>query len=172
MKYFIELNGTRHEVELPQSGPFEHVVVNGEQVKVEHQLSWNDALIIHIDNRPHQIDIMQNGDQTLMQIGGENLEAVVWNERQEAIHRMIGVKATKRTGAGNIKAPMPGLIVKLDIKEGDPVRKGQSIMIVEAMKMENEIPSPIDGVVKKCLVEEGKTVNKGDVMVVIDGDGQ
>jgi len=171
LKYFIELNGTNHEVELPQSGHTDHVKINGEQVKVDYHSQQRDTYILYINNRPHQIDIHPNGDQLLMQVGGINFDAVVRDERQDAVRRIIGSKSSKREGAGNIKAPMPGLIVKISVKEGDPVSKGQGILVVEAMKMENEITAPIDGVIKKCLIEEGQTVNKGELMISIEGNG-
>lgn len=66
-----------------------------------------------------------------------------------------------------VEAPLPGTIFKLKIKEGDEVKKGQVIMIMEAMKMENNILAEIDGVVKKVLVAEGSSVLQGDVLAEI-----
>ena len=71
--------------------------------------------------------------------------------------------------AGGIKitSPMPGTIVDLKCKVGDPVKKGTVLLILEAMKMENEIISPNEGTVKQVLVAKGASVGSGDLMVVI-----
>ncbi len=71
-------------------------------------------------------------------------------------------------GMSKVEAPLPGTIFKLHIKEGDTVKKGQVIMIMEAMKMENNILAEIDGVVKKVLVSEGASVLQGDVLAEIE----
>jgi len=66
---------------------------------------------------------------------------------------------------GAVTAPMPGKILKVLVKEGDRVKTGQGVLILEAMKMENEIPAPRDGVVKRVLVKEGDTVDTGQPLV-------
>ncbi len=68
-------------------------------------------------------------------------------------------------GEGVVTAPMPGKILRVLVKEGEQVKTGQGLLILEAMKMENEIPAPKDGVVKKILVKEGDTVNTGDPLI-------
>jgi len=68
---------------------------------------------------------------------------------------------------GVVTAPMPGKILKILVKEGEQVKTGQGLLILEAMKMENEIPAPRDGIVKRILVKEGDTVNTGDPMIEI-----
>ncbi|MCK4641846.1 MAG: biotin/lipoyl-binding protein [Candidatus Marinimicrobia bacterium] len=72
------------------------------------------------------------------------------------------------SGTSTIAAPLPGLILKLSVKEGDMVKAGQHIIIMEAMKMENEIQAPKDGKVKSVLVKEGDSVNEGDIMIELE----
>ncbi len=67
-----------------------------------------------------------------------------------------------------VKAMLPGVVTKILVKEGDSVKAGETIMILEAMKMENEVKSPKDGVVKQILVKEGDRVEAGDVLAVMD----
>lgn len=71
------------------------------------------------------------------------------------------------TGGQTIEAPMPGTIVGVSIKVGDQVKKGQLLVVLEAMKMENEIVSPIDGKILSISVSKGETVNSGDALVQI-----
>ncbi|WP_297465930.1 acetyl-CoA carboxylase biotin carboxyl carrier protein subunit [Thermococcus sp.] len=68
-------------------------------------------------------------------------------------------------GEGIVTAPMPGKIIRILVKEGQEVKTGQGLLVLEAMKMENEIPAPKDGVVKKILVKEGDTVDTGQPLV-------
>lgn len=76
--------------------------------------------------------------------------------------------AKKTTGAGTkVTAPMPGTILKVNVAEGDTVTKGQAIMVLEAMKMENDIPAPVDGKVTSLLVKKGDSVNSSDVLATI-----
>lgn len=71
-------------------------------------------------------------------------------------------------GSGEtIVAPMPGTILRVEVSSGDAVSKGDTLMILEAMKMENEILAPGDGVVKQLNVSQGSSVNPGDILVVI-----
>lgn len=70
-------------------------------------------------------------------------------------------------GAGSVTSPMPGTILDIMVKEGDSVKAGQVCVILEAMKMENELPAPCDGTVKSVNVTKGASVNTSDVLVVI-----
>ncbi|MEA5014934.1 MAG: biotin/lipoyl-containing protein [Candidatus Limiplasma sp.] len=70
-------------------------------------------------------------------------------------------------GGEKVAAPMPGTIVDVKLAVGSAVKKGDVLMILEAMKMENEILSPVDGTVKQLLVSQGSSVNSGDVMAVV-----
>jgi len=72
------------------------------------------------------------------------------------------------TGGTQITSPMPGSIFKLNVKPGDSVKKGDVVLILEAMKMENEIFAAEDAVVSSVEVKEGATVNTGDVLVILE----
>ena len=70
-----------------------------------------------------------------------------------------------------VKAPMPGLILRLNVKVGDAVKKNQMVLVMEAMKMENEVFAPCDGIVKEISVKQGQQMNPDDVLLVISGSG-
>ncbi|MFL5381405.1 MAG: biotin/lipoyl-containing protein, partial [Longimicrobiaceae bacterium] len=67
-----------------------------------------------------------------------------------------------------VAAPMPGLVLKVEVEVGQAVKAGQGLVIVEAMKMENELKAPADGVVAKVLVQERQTVEKGATLIVLE----
>ena len=70
-------------------------------------------------------------------------------------------------GAGSVKSPLPGIIIDVLVNEGDEVKKGQTVVMLEAMKMENEIYAPVAGTVTQIACKEGDSVNTGDTMLVI-----
>ncbi len=67
--------------------------------------------------------------------------------------------------ANDIKAPMPGIILSINVKEGQEVKEGETLLILEAMKMENAIGSPKDGVIKSIFIKSGETVEKGELLI-------
>lgn len=75
--------------------------------------------------------------------------------------------AAAPAGGESVNAPMPGNILSVNVKAGDSVKSGQVLMVLEAMKMENEIMAPCDGTVKAVNVADGASVNTGDVLLVI-----
>ncbi len=77
-------------------------------------------------------------------------------------------KAAPVAAAGATVSPMPGTILKVNVKEGDTVKAGDSVVILEAMKMENDITAPKDGVVKKLFVNEKQTVAKGEALFEVE----
>ena len=76
-------------------------------------------------------------------------------------------KATGTAGSVKIEAPMPGNVLKVNVKVGDTVAEGQAVAVLEAMKMENDIVASCDGTVKEILVTKGATVNTDDVLAII-----
>jgi len=75
--------------------------------------------------------------------------------------------AVHSSGAGVVKAPMPGTILEIKVQPGTAVKKGEVLLILEAMKMENEILASSDGIVKQVVVAKSATVSTGDILVVI-----
>jgi pyruvate carboxylase subunit B len=96
--------------------------------------------------------------------GGHRFDVQVLDERARAV-RAAGGGATQ--GAGTLKAPMPGLVVRVLVADGDPVEPGRGMVVVEAMKMENELKAGGNGTVKKVHVKPGDRVEKGAPLVEI-----
>ncbi|MDR3251294.1 MAG: biotin/lipoyl-binding protein [Tannerella sp.] len=80
---------------------------------------------------------------------------------------VVSRPANTGTSAGSVKSPLPGVILSIDCKEGDTVKKGQKLLVLEAMKMENTIPSDRDGVVATIKVGKGDSVLEGAELVII-----
>jgi pyruvate carboxylase subunit B len=101
---------------------------------------------------------------------GERAEVEAVDERTRAIQALTGRKASGPAG-GVVRAPMPGLVVRVEVSEGQQVGAGAPLVVVEAMKMENELRAPRPGRVGKVHVRAGTAVEKGAPLVTLVGDG-
>jgi biotin carboxyl carrier protein len=101
-------------------------------------------------------------------LAGQRFEVVIEDEREKAL---AGSAAQKRdSGEASIRAPMPGLVIGVPLEVGAKVTRGQTVIVLEAMKMENDLGSPIAGTLKDVKVSTGQTVNQGDVLAVIHSE--
>ncbi len=98
-------------------------------------------------------------------VAGQRFEIDVEDEREKALSGSI--HGVHESGEAMVRAPMPGLVLQLPMEPGANVDRGQTVVILEAMKMENDLGSPITGKVKEIRVSKGQTVNQGDVLVVV-----
>ncbi|TDT62766.1 biotin/lipoyl-containing protein [Fonticella tunisiensis] len=97
----------------------------------------------------------------------EEVTGEVASSTSESVKPVPGNSSAPGSGGETVKAPMPGNILDVYVKVGDHVKRGQVLMILEAMKMENEIVSPVDGKVLSVGVSKGQAVNPGEVLVQI-----
>ena len=98
-------------------------------------------------------------------IGGQVFRVRLADERARALASLAG--GAHASGDANIRAPMPGLVSNLLVEEGAAVQRGQAVVVLEAMKMENDLPAPRAGIVKSLRVSKGQAVNQGDLLAVI-----
>jgi biotin carboxyl carrier protein len=110
----------------------------------------------------------EDGSQTYeVQFAGRRFEVSVEDEREKTL---AGAASTHDTGEARVRAPMPGLVIGTPLEAGASVSRGQTVVVLEAMKMENDLAAPKAGVIKEVKVSKGQTVNQGDVLVVISGE--
>ncbi|MFC1575749.1 biotin/lipoyl-containing protein [Gemmatimonadota bacterium] len=162
MKYFVTIGPRTLEVELGPRG----VRVDGQEVSAD--LAEMDGTQVHtllVGGRSHRILTARNGGgEWSLYLSGRHLKAQVMDERTRAIREMTGM----REGSGGpkaLRAPMPGLVVKVEVEEGDQVFPGQGLVIVEAMKMENELKSDGEALVSRVLIASGDAVEKDQVLI-------
>jgi len=107
----------------------------------------------------------KGGSAYEIQVAGQRFEVRVEDERERALTGSI--ISPHEAGEAMVRAPMPGLVLGLPLQVGATVARGQTVAILEAMKMENDLSSPIAGTIKEVRASQGQTVNQGDVLVVI-----
>ena len=165
MKYFCDVNGSEHEVELVERLGELHVSVNGEPVdfRFEEADRLGQAVLIFGD---HSYGVSIEGTTTEVDItlAGHDFHVDIENERERAAH--AAARASAR-GGGEVKAVMPGMVVNILVSEGQVVEKGTPLLVLEAMKMQNEICASADGTLAKLHVEEGQAVSAGAKLATI-----
>lgn len=143
------------------------VEVNGEPHRVDFQTIDDGALYsLLIDNKSWQVLVERNGDEYRISIDGELYVVNVQDERTRKIQKALD-RAAKETGEFILKAPMPGLVRGVAAIIGQEVQKGQGLVILEAMKMENELRAPRAGIVHDIRVKPGDAVELGQALVII-----
>lgn len=101
-------------------------------------------------------------------VAGQRFEITVEDEREKSLAGSL--PGAHESGEAMVRAPMPGLVLGLPMDPGSKVERGQTVVILEAMKMENDLASPISGTIKEIRVSKSQTVNQGDVLVVVSAD--
>ena len=166
MKYEVHISGKTHVVELERGA-------GGWQAKTEGESGTTadvaeiapNIFSVLLSGRSHEVYVTPSPvGQLQLQTGGLEFLAEVFDPRSWRGRRHTGAEAE---GLQQIVAPMPGKVVRLLVKEGDKVEAGQGLLVVEAMKMQNEIRSPKSGTVERVLVAEGQAVNAGEVLCVV-----
>ena len=133
--------------------------------------SWDvsklDDNLYHIikDNRSFSLEVLEPVDgKTRLKVNGTVYEAETI-DKFDALLKSLGMEKGGAGKVNELKAPMPGLVLDIHVKPGDAIQKGDKVLVLEAMKMENVIKAPADATVASIEVEKGKTVDKNQVMV-------
>jgi biotin carboxyl carrier protein len=166
MKYFVAIGDRQHIV-----------VIEGETVTVDGQVArahvaevaGTPLQIVTIGNEVHRA-LARRGSQRGqydLSIHGFRFAVEALDERTRAIRELSGA-STRPAGPAHLVAPMPGLIVRIQVQEGDQVRAGQGLVVMEAMKMENELRAAVAGVVRRIVVKPGSAVEKGATLLEME----
>lgn len=164
MKYIVTIGEEQFTVDISRFG---EILLNGEVIQADMQPTLDPTLhSIIIDNKSHDVRIHADEGAYSVQVGGEIYEVVVEDERT---HRLAGLKSSlgAMTGEAVIKAPMPGVIVDILVKEGQAVIKGDTVVVLESMKMQNEFKTPRDGTVHAIRVTKGDKVDQNAILLTI-----
>lgn len=163
MKYIVDVNGERLEVELDADG----VRVDGEQVQAHlADVEGTPIQLVTIGSEMHRV-ALRRGDargRYALWMDGYRYDVEALDERMRTIRDLTNASAASG-GPRPLVAPMPGLIVRVTVRPGDAVDAGQGLVVMEAMKMENELRTTTAGVVKNVFIQPGVAVEKGALLV-------
>jgi biotin carboxyl carrier protein len=186
MAYICSIGETGYTITSEEDGQQRQIVLDG----TVQQIDWQQVASLAADEKKHagqggRYSLLVAGQsyeifaRQLLQsaetdgvtyeilVAGQRFEVHVENERARTL---IGArKSAHETGEIKIRAPMPGLVLSVTKAVGEAVARGETVAILEAMKMENDLSTPHGGIVKEVLASKGQTVNQGDVLVVITG---
>ncbi len=167
MAFIAKLGEQSYTVDIEETGKSVYrISVDGNEFLVDGKKTGRTNYSLIVDNRSFEIEVDNTDDEYRVLVDGRNYRIHMVDERRVRIGS--AQSALELQGRQNVSVPMPGKIVAILVGEGDAVEKGQGLVIVEAMKMENEVRSPIAGAVKEIKVKPGDTVGAGDVVAVIE----
>lgn len=144
------------------------VKVDGDEYHHELYPLSGDTYLLKLENKIYEISLNRNEQGSfLVAVDGKSYDADIRTALQEKTSALIE-QGNKLNHKAVVKAPMPGLILKIKKSVGDSVQQGESVIILEAMKMENDILAPFEGIIKEINAKEGNTVEKGYVLFTIE----
>jgi biotin carboxyl carrier protein len=167
MAYIAKSGGREHRLEVRSDRDGLRVRLDDQEILVD--LLRVDATLysLLIGGRSFEVDLLEVEEAFMVLVDGQPFRVEIQDEQERRLRAAVGKEAA-RAAKRAVTAPMPGKVVKLLVKPGDAVKTGDGVIVVEAMKMENELKAPAPGTVKEIRAAEGKAVGAGDVLVVIE----
>jgi biotin carboxyl carrier protein len=165
MKYFVELGSRQVAVDVDG----DRVTIDGAAYQATFEaLPGTPLRLLIVNGRPRTLAVRPNSrGRWAIAANGEWRDVEVVDERTRYI-RSLAAAAAKPLGAHVIKAPMPGLVVRVEVDTGQAVATGAGVLVLEAMKMENELRAAAGGRVRAVRVQAGQAVEKGQVLIEFD----
>jgi biotin carboxyl carrier protein len=164
MIYDITINGATHRLDLTRAHSGWSCRLDGRDIEVDAVLVRADVLSLRIGDQAYEVKGERLAGDFYVGVGRHRFAVEVRDPRS-----LRGrVRAVDDHGPRKITAPMPGKVVRLLLSQGAEVEAGTGVLVVEAMKMQNEIKSPKKGTIRKILVSEGTAVNAGDVLAIVE----
>jgi len=164
MLYDVTIDGKNYRLELNHAEGRWSCRLDGQNLEVDAILVRPDVLSLRIGNKTYEIKTERVGNDWYLWVGSARFAAEVRDPR--ALRGRARV--ADEHGPRKIKAPMPGKVVRLLVRQGEEVELGTGVAVVEAMKMQNEIKSPKKGTIQQILVGQGTAVNAGDVLAIVE----
>jgi len=151
--------------------------IGNEQVFTEKDLDQftlleriGDKIIFIYKNVRYEAKIVEHNDEfkkAQIIVNNQKLDLILRDELDQLVDRM-GLSEVEDEDGGDVHSPMPGLVIKMLVKEGDAIQKGEPVLVLEAMKMENLLQAESSGIIQSIRCKEGDSVNKGDLLVSIE----
>jgi biotin carboxyl carrier protein len=164
MTYDISIDGKNYRLDLNQVEGRWTCRLDGREIAVDAVLARPDVLSLRIENKAYEVKCERVGSEMHLWVGSVRFAAEVRDPRSFRGR----VRAADDHGPKKLLAPMPGRVVRVLLSQGAEVEAGTGVLVVEAMKMQNEVKSQKKGTVQKILATEGDAVNAGDVLAIVE----
>jgi biotin carboxyl carrier protein len=164
MKFWITLGGRETEVEFRAEGDKLLLEMDGREIAADfHRLPDGEVYSLIVDGRSHEVRVSPEGESLAVTTRGATMQVEV----RHPLEKMVKAahRAGPAAGGETVSAPMPGVIASLRVAVGDTVSAGQAVVVVEAMKMQNELVARHAGVVSEILVAERAAVAAGQALI-------
>ena len=165
MIYDVSIEDTKYRLELNRTPTGWTCGLNGRPVQLDAALIRPGVLSLLIESRVYEVKREKVGSEIHLWVGNQRYAVELRDLRSL---RNLKDGARRQQGSSKLIAPMPGKVVRLLVNEKDKVEAGQGVVVVEAMKMQNEIKSPKKGIVQRLTAAEGSSVNAGDVLAIVE----
>lgn len=162
------VNGKQYTIEPDKANPFKGLV-EGMAYELDTTGAAETGMSVLYNHKSYTVVLTKSdkeAKQYTLQIGTNKYEVTLKDKLDDLLAGM-GLSAGAAAKLNNIKAPMPGLVVNILVAEGDTIAKGDALLVLEAMKMENIIKSPGEGVIKKININKGQAVEKNQILIEI-----
>jgi biotin carboxyl carrier protein len=165
MTYVARLLGREYVIAVDYVGERIGLEINGRPVEFRYTQGRNrHRFLMLLDSKSYDVEVSRQNGRFLVTAHGREFEVFAEDQRLDTIRKVAGLGyATDQQS--DVRAPMPGLVVRVLKQTGERVSKGEGLVIMEAMKMENELKSPRDGEVGEVLVTTRQSVEKGECLV-------
>ena len=165
MVYGVTIDGKNYRLELERTEAGWRCRLDGRDLQVDAVLARRDVLSVLIEGNSYEIKREPGAADMYLSVGSVRYLAELRDPKSLRSRRGA---AGDEKGPKKLLAPMPGKVVRVLVSEDEEVQTGQSLLVVEAMKMQNEIKSPKKGRVQKIVAAEGANVNPGDVLAIVE----
>ncbi len=162
MKYVTTIDGKEFVIEVVDE---RHVRVGDRLLPVDFQsVSGQPVYSLLVDGKSYESFVYQGDEDWEVLLRGRQFQVKVEDEREKRLKAAAGGGVVEG-GEFHLKAPMPGLVVAISVSEGQEVKKGQVLVILESMKMQNELKSPRDGTISHIKVKAGESVEQKQILL-------
>jgi biotin carboxyl carrier protein len=164
MKYITTIEGIEYAVEVLDA---RHISVNGRVLQVDFEsVSGQPVFSLIVDGKSYESYVYEGEQDWQVYLRGRLYPARVEDEREKRLRAAAGGRVSD-SGEFHLKSPMPGLVVAVPVEEGQSIKKGQVLLILESMKMQNELKAPRDGTVHRVRVKVGESVEQKQTLLSV-----
>jgi biotin carboxyl carrier protein len=164
MKYVTSVDGKEYAIEIVDE---RHIRIGEKLLAVDFEsVSGQPVFSLILEGKSYETFVYQGEEDWEVLLRGRQFQVKVEDEREKRLRVAAGGGLTEG-GEFHLKAPMPGLVVAIPVEEGQQVKKGQVLLILESMKMQNELKAPRDGMVERIRVKAGESVEQKQTLLSV-----